>query len=147
MLDQVWPSVEVWISYAVAKAESHCSTTELMVAVASRSTCSHCGSEKELDQRVCALPSTAPGADKSGASQEEAIAGWPWDSRVMPSTVGAADGDWAGTGANDRELDGVGDGTLEGTSPGPGCACCVGRAPCACGTTSGGTATVTTPIA
>jgi len=56
---QVVPSGEVWIWNAVAYAVSHCKTTWLIEAVAPRSTCSHCGSEKALDQRVLVLPSTA----------------------------------------------------------------------------------------
>ena len=59
---QFVPSGEVWIWKAVAYAASHCRVTEVIEAVAPRSTCSHCGSEKALDQRVPVLPSTASDA-------------------------------------------------------------------------------------
>ena len=56
---QLVPSAEVWIWKAVAYAVSQFRTTLLIVWVAPRSTCSHCGSLKALDQRVVRLPSTA----------------------------------------------------------------------------------------
>src|SRR5947209_18249304 len=53
-----------------------------MLAELPRSTWSHCGSEKALDQRVPVLPSTAADAGKVAFSVEEAVAVFPWDSRV-----------------------------------------------------------------
>jgi hypothetical protein len=53
-----------------------------MVAAAPRSTCSHCGSLKALDQRVPPLPSTALEAGKAADSEDEAVAVRPCDSRV-----------------------------------------------------------------
>ena len=52
-------SAETWIWNAVAYAASQVITIWLIVAVWPRSTCSHCGSLKALDQRVLRLPSTA----------------------------------------------------------------------------------------
>ncbi len=51
-------------------------------ALAPRSTCSHCGSEKALDQRVPVLPSTAFEAGNAAFSSDDAVAGFPWDSSV-----------------------------------------------------------------
>src|SRR4051794_13969525 len=64
------------LEYAVSQA----STTEEIVAVPPRSTCSHCGSLNALDQRVPALPSTAFEAGKAADSVDEAVAGRPWES-------------------------------------------------------------------
>src|SRR5712691_4179546 len=75
-------SLETWIWNAVAEAVSHCKTTWLTVAVDPRSTCSHCGSENTLDQRVPVLPSVAAEAGVPAFSAEDAVVGWPWDSRV-----------------------------------------------------------------
>src|SRR5215469_16891393 len=72
---QFVPSVEVWIWNAVAYAVSQSRTTWLMVDTDPRSTCSHCGSEKALDQRVPVLPSTALEAGKVAFSSEDAVAG------------------------------------------------------------------------
>ena len=41
-----------------------------------RSTCSHCGSENALDQRVPVLPSTAFDAGYAALSVDDAVAGW-----------------------------------------------------------------------
>ncbi len=41
-----------------------------------RLTCSHCGSENALDQRVAVFPSTAADAGNEAFSAEEAVAGW-----------------------------------------------------------------------
>ena len=79
---QFVPSLEVWIWKAVAYAASHCSTTWVMEALEPRSTCSHCGSEKALDQRVPVLPSTALEAGNDAFSVDDAVAGFPWDSSV-----------------------------------------------------------------
>ena len=59
---QFVPSAEVWIWNAVAYAASQFRVTWAIEAVAPRSTCSHCGSENALDQRVPVLPSTASDA-------------------------------------------------------------------------------------
>src|SRR4051812_22990852 len=54
-----------------------------MVALAPRSTCSHCGSVNALDQRVAVrLPSTAADAGVPAFSVDEAVAGLPCDSSV-----------------------------------------------------------------
>src|SRR5258706_99541 len=80
---QVTASAETWSWNAVAYAVSQVSTTWEIVAVAPRSTCSHCGSLAALDQRVPALPSTAAEAGVPAFSTDEAVAGFPWDSRVV----------------------------------------------------------------
>src|ERR1035437_9515231 len=71
---QVVPSGEVWIWNAVAYAVSQFSVTWQIDWVEPRSTSSHCGSEKALDQRVPRLPSTALDAGKPAFSSEEAVA-------------------------------------------------------------------------
>src|SRR5260370_194516 len=66
-------------------------TTWVIVCVAPRSTSSHCGSLKALDHRVCRFPSTAFDGGYPGLSSDDAVAGWPWDSRVpVPPAAGAA---------------------------------------------------------
>src|SRR5260370_37448861 len=82
MVVQFVPSGDVWIWNAVAYAASHCSTTWLIDAVPPRSTCSHCGSLNALDQRVPGLPSTASDAGNDAFSTDDAVAGWPCDSRA-----------------------------------------------------------------
>src|SRR6266851_2825942 len=79
---QFVPSGDVWIWNAVAYAASHCSTTWVIEALAPRSTCSHCGSENALDQRVFGFPSTALAAGNVAFSVDDAVAGLPCDSRV-----------------------------------------------------------------
>ena len=54
----------------------------MIEALAPRSTCSHCGSENALDQRVPVLPSTAFEAGNEAFSTDDAVAGWPCDSNV-----------------------------------------------------------------
>ena len=76
------PSGEVWIWNAVPYAASHCRTTWVIEALAPRSTCSHCGSEKALDQRVPVLPSTAAEAGVPAFSVDDAVAGLPCESSV-----------------------------------------------------------------
>src|SRR5262245_4594680 len=66
----------VWIWNDRANAASQVSTTWQTVAVAPRSTCSHCGSLNADDHRVPVLPSTAALAGKEAFSVEEAVAGW-----------------------------------------------------------------------
>src|SRR5689334_7790786 len=51
-----------------------------MVAVAPRSTWSHCGSPNALDHRVPVLPSTAFDAGYAALSVDDAVAGRPCDS-------------------------------------------------------------------
>src|ERR1700761_6337488 len=89
MLVQFVPSAEVWIWKPVPYAASHCSTTWLIVAVAPRSTCSHWGSLKALDQRVPASPSTAEEAGKATLSVDDAVAGLPCESRVVAAFAGS----------------------------------------------------------
>jgi len=79
---QFVPSGDVWIWNAVAYAASHCSTTWVIEALAPRSTCSHCGSENALDQRVAVLPSNAAEAGVPAFSIDDAVAGLPCDSSV-----------------------------------------------------------------
>src|SRR5690242_2294676 len=61
-----------------------------------RSTSSHCGSEKALDQRVPVLPSTAFEAGKLALSVEDAVAVLPWAMLVVPQVAADAAGTWAG---------------------------------------------------
>src|SRR3712207_1008411 len=62
-VDQVTPSVEVWIKYPVANASSQVSVTPASCTVAPRSTASQLSarprSATATAQRVVALPSTA----------------------------------------------------------------------------------------
>src|SRR5450756_1063554 len=53
-----------------------------MASDAPRSTWSHWGSEKALDQRVAVLPSVAALAGYAALSVEDAVVGMPWDSRA-----------------------------------------------------------------
>src|SRR5260370_24189590 len=79
---QFTASGDVWIWNAVAYAASHCSTTWVIEALDPRSTCSHCGSENALDQRVFGFPSTAFAAGNVAFSVDDAVAGLPCRSRV-----------------------------------------------------------------
>src|ERR1035437_5667900 len=72
---QVDPSGEVWIWNAVAYAVSQFSVTWQIDWVEPRSTCSHCGSLKALDQRVPRLPSTAAEAGGPAFSGEDGAGG------------------------------------------------------------------------
>ena len=67
----------------MAYAASHWRTTWVIVAAEPRSTWSHCGSPNAVDQRVPVLPSTALAAGVPAFSVDEAVAGFPWDSRVV----------------------------------------------------------------
>ena len=55
----------------------------MIEAEAPRSTWIHCGSLNALDHRVVAFPSTALAAGSVAFSVDEAVAGLPWDSRVV----------------------------------------------------------------
>ena len=77
MLVQFAPSALVWIWKARAYAASHCTWTWVTVAVAPRSTRSHCGSLQALPQRVSARPSKAAAAGVPPFSWDEASAGLP----------------------------------------------------------------------
>src|SRR6266851_4695363 len=72
----VTASGEVWIWNALPYAASQFSVTLQIVWLEPRSTCSHCGSENALDQRVLVLPSTAADAGNDAFSTEDAVAGW-----------------------------------------------------------------------
>src|ERR1700676_2441966 len=74
MVVQVDPSGEVWIWNALPYAASQFRTTWQIDWDEPRSTSSHCGSEKALDQRGPRLPSTAAEAGKPAFSSEEAVA-------------------------------------------------------------------------
>src|SRR6266568_5001327 len=87
MVVQLVPSVDVWTWNAVAYAASQVKTTLLMAWVAPRSTCSHCGSLKALDQRVVRFPSTALDAGYPAPSSDDAVAGFPWDSSSAPDPL------------------------------------------------------------
>src|SRR5580700_6735187 len=50
--------------------------------VVPRSTCSHWGSAKALDQRVVRLPSVALDAGQDGPWMEDAVVGW-WSARFV----------------------------------------------------------------
>src|SRR6185503_17686598 len=69
---------------------SQVSTTCDTAADEPRSTCSHCGSENWLDQRVVALPSTAADAGVPAFSTDEAVAGLPCDSRTVAALAPCA---------------------------------------------------------
>src|ERR1035437_4877957 len=68
------PAGEVCVWNAVAYAVSQFSVPWQIDWVEPRSTSSHCGSEKALDQRVPRLPSTAFEAGKPAFSREDAVA-------------------------------------------------------------------------
>src|SRR5690242_2022576 len=87
MVVQVEPSGEVWIWNAVAYAASHCRTTWQMLLLEPRSTCSHCGSENALDQRVPVFPSTAAEAGKPAFSVDDAVAGWLRAAFAVPQVL------------------------------------------------------------
>ncbi len=78
----VLASGEVWIWNPEANAASQFSVTDVMFAVAPRSTWSHCGSLNALDQRVPVLPSVALAAGKVAFSADDAVVGLPWESRA-----------------------------------------------------------------
>src|SRR6478672_2128646 len=89
MVVQAVPSGEVWIVYALPYAASQVSLTSLIVAVAPRSTRSHCGSEPSLlAHRVLVSPSNAALAGSDEDSTDEAVAVLPWESRVAPGGGG-----------------------------------------------------------
>jgi hypothetical protein len=90
MVVQFVPSGEVWIWTAVAYAVSQSRLTWQMVWLEPRSTWSHCGSEKALDQRVPVLPSTASAAGKLAFCVDEALAGWLSAASVVPQPLAAA---------------------------------------------------------
>src|ERR1039457_6772240 len=94
---QVVPSGEVWIWNAVAYAASQFSVTWQMDWVEPRSTSSHCGSEKALDQRVPRLPSTAFEAGEPAFSREDAVAVLFRARLVVPHVASAAAGIAAGS--------------------------------------------------
>src|SRR6185437_9958198 len=61
-----------------------------MLVDAPRSTSSHCGSEKALDQRVPVLPSVAPAAGVPAFSVEEAVVALFSATSVVPQVAAAA---------------------------------------------------------
>src|SRR4029079_14260718 len=75
-------SLDVWIWTDLPYAAYQLSTTWQIDWVEPRSTCSHCGSAKALDQRVRVLPSTATEAGVPAFSVEEAVAIFPWAALV-----------------------------------------------------------------
>src|SRR5260370_250743 len=79
---QFVPSGDVWIWNALPYAVSQFSVTWQIDWLDPRSTCSHCGSENALDQRVFGFPSTAFAAGNVAFSVDDAVAGLPCDSRV-----------------------------------------------------------------
>src|SRR5215469_3525620 len=87
---QVVASVEVWIWNALPYAVSQCSVTWQTDCTEPRSTCSHCGSENALDQRVLRLPSTAFDAGKELFCTEDAVAGRFSAMLVVPQVAAAA---------------------------------------------------------
>src|ERR1700709_1475117 len=80
-------SVDVWSWYAVPNAASQFRTTRHSDWVEPRSTCSHCGSEAALDQRVVVLPPTALDGGKATFSCEEVVAVLPCAMSVLPQPV------------------------------------------------------------
>src|SRR4051812_10495837 len=106
---QLAASFETWIRNDRAYAVSQFRTIWLMVAVAPRSTWSHCGSLNALDQRVPVLPSTAADAGKLPFSADEAVAGRPCDSNVaaaagLPATNRPATSSKTATAAGTGEM-------------------------------------------
>ena len=85
------PSLDVWIWNDLPNAASQLMVTSVMVAVAPRSTWSHCGSLNALDQRVPVLPSVAADAGVPAFSVEDAVVGLPCDSRVPAAWAPVAD--------------------------------------------------------
>src|SRR5260370_1390406 len=79
---QFTASGEVWIWNALPYAVSQFSVTRQIAWLDPRSTWSHCGSLKALDQRVPVLPSNAVDAGNEAFSSDDAVAGWPCDSRT-----------------------------------------------------------------
>src|SRR5258708_11341999 len=73
---QFTASGDVWIWNALPYAVSQFSVTWQIVWLDPRSTCSHCGSLKALDQRVPVLPSKAAEAGVPAFSIDDAVAGW-----------------------------------------------------------------------
>src|ERR1700704_2796480 len=73
---QFTASGDVWIWNALPYAASQFSVTWQIDWLDPRSTCSHCGSLKALDQRVAVLPSTAAEAGVPAFSVDDAVAGW-----------------------------------------------------------------------
>src|ERR1700730_3953293 len=91
MLVHVVLSVEVWIWNALPYAVSQFRVTWQMAWDEPRSTSSHCGSEKALDQRVPVLPSTASAAGVAALSVEAAGGGSfeGYESPLVPLDVRA----------------------------------------------------------
>src|SRR6266567_2798155 len=87
---QAVPSGEVWIWNDLAYAASQSRLTWQIAWLDPRSTCSHCGSENALDQRVPVLPSTAFDAGKLAFSTDDAVAGLPCDSSVDAAAAAKA---------------------------------------------------------
>src|SRR5260370_41167761 len=79
---QFTASGEVWIWNALPYAVSQFSVTWQIDWLDPRSTCSHCGSENALDQRVFGFPSTAFAAGQRAFSVDDAVAGLAWDGLV-----------------------------------------------------------------
>src|SRR3954452_987679 len=86
------PLSDTWIWKDVAYAASQVSTTWQICCDDPRSTCSHCGSLKALDQRVPALPSTAAEAGRPQFSVEDAVAG-RFTAALEPPQAAALAGD------------------------------------------------------
>src|SRR5260370_37026396 len=78
------PSGETWIWNALACAVCQTMTTWQMAMLAPRSTWSHCGSLKALDQRVPASPSAAFAAAVPAFSVDEAVVGRPSATLAAP---------------------------------------------------------------
>src|SRR5260370_41427056 len=81
---QFTASGEVWIWNALPYAVSQFSVTRQIAWLDPRSTWSHCGSLKALDQRVPVLPSTAADAGNEAFSSDDAVAGRPWATSADP---------------------------------------------------------------
>src|SRR5258708_109915 len=81
---QFTASGDVWIWNALPYAVSQFRTTLQICWLDPRSTWSHCGSLKALDQRVPVLPSTAFAAGNPAFSVEDAAAAWSSATFVVP---------------------------------------------------------------
>src|ERR1039457_1396492 len=93
---QFTASGDVWIWNALPYAVSQFRVTWQIDWVEPRSTCSHCGSLKALDQRVPRLPSTAAEAGGPAFSVEDAVAGWLRARLVVPQVAAEAAGTMPG---------------------------------------------------
>ena len=102
MLVHVELSLETWLWNAVAKAASQSRLAWQIDCVDPRSTSSHCGSEKALDQRVPVLPSVAFAAGNVAFSRDDAVVGRPRAILVVPQLAASSVPGVPGAAAGNR---------------------------------------------